>query len=58
MKVSTSRHPYLEAVSKNFSLYIFKTTAPICFANQLTGFHMIQVFTERYLRKDYNHNIL
>ena len=30
-----------------------ETSQPICFANQLTGFYTIRVFTERYFRADF-----
>ena len=34
--------------------YYIEISQLTCFANQLTVFYMIQVFTERYFRTDYN----
>ena len=43
-------------LSKNS--YHMETSQLICFANRLTGFYMIEVFTKRYFRTDINRKFL
>ena len=38
--------------------YHMETSQLICLANRMTGFYMIQVFTERYFRTDINSKFL
>ena len=38
--------------------YHMETSRLICFANRMTGFYMIQVFTKRYFRVDINSKFL
>ena len=38
--------------------YHMETSQLICLANRMTGFYMIQVFTERYFRTDINSKLL
>ena len=39
------------------NLYHIETRRLICIANQVTGFYMILVLTERYCRTDYSNNL-